>query len=173
MVTDVLAAGLSSLTIRYNILTCTASCFSAPGLLFTSKDKLGDWFEAYASLMELNVRTSTDIRSVECSNIDKKWTLVVSHCAHGQRTLISTHFLFGTGHAGEPNVPSFPDQGKFKGTIYHGSAHQDVTLNTPSRSLAVKRVLVVGTGNSGHDIAQNHHEASAPAATCCSGAGRT
>lgn len=52
-------------------------------------------------------------------------------------------------------MPSFPGQKDFKGTVYHGSEHQDASL---SGDVTGKRVVVVGTGNSGHDIAQNFYE---------------
>ena len=52
-------------------------------------------------------------------------------------------------------MPSFPGQNDFKGEVYHGSQHQDASL---SGDLAGKKVVVVGTGNSGHDIAQNFYE---------------
>lgn len=131
--------------------------------LFTPKDKLGDWFEAYASLMELNVWTSTKIESVEYSDSDKKWTVIVNNPIHGKRTLTSSYLVFCTGHAGEPMIPTFPGQKTFKGTVYHGSQHQDATQNTAS--VAGKNVVVVGTGNSGHDIAQNYYEAGAAQVT--------
>ncbi|KAJ9625462.1 hypothetical protein H2204_010324 [Knufia peltigerae] len=132
--------------------------------LFTPKDKLGDWFEAYASLMELNVWTNTKIVSVEYSDKDKKWTVVVDNPTHGgKRTLTSNYLVFCTGHAGEPMIPTFPGQETFVGTVYHGSQHQDATQNTAS--VAGKRVAVVGTGNSGHDIAQNYYEAGAAEVT--------
>ena len=134
--------------------------------LFTPKDKLGDWFEAYASLMELNVWTTTAVESVAFSESDKKWTVILSHPTRGHRILTSKHLVFCTGHAGEPMIPGFPGQDTFKGIIYHGSAHQDATLNTSSpASVAGKQVLIVGTGNSGHDIAQNYHEAGAAEVT--------
>lgn len=52
-------------------------------------------------------------------------------------------------------MPEFPGQNDFKGSVYHGSQHQDASL---SGDVNGKKVVVVGTGNSGHDIAQNFHE---------------
>lgn len=52
-------------------------------------------------------------------------------------------------------MPNFPGQSNFKGTVYHCSQHQDASL---SGDVTGKKVVVVGTGNSGHDIAQNFHE---------------
>jgi cation diffusion facilitator CzcD-associated flavoprotein CzcO len=52
-------------------------------------------------------------------------------------------------------MPSFPAQDQFKGSFYHASAHKDASLHP---DVAGKKVVVVGTGNSGHDICQNYHE---------------
>lgn len=52
-------------------------------------------------------------------------------------------------------MPTFLGQSDFKGNAYHASFHKDAAL---SGSVAGKNVVVIGTGNSGHDIAQNYHE---------------
>jgi cation diffusion facilitator CzcD-associated flavoprotein CzcO len=123
--------------------------------MFTPKDKLGDWFEAYASLMELNAWTSTKVCSAEYHEKQKVWTVEVERADGSKRKLSPRHIVFCTGHAGEPLVPNFPGQGSFKGEVYHGSQHQDASF---SGDLQGKKVVVVGTGNSGHDIAQNFYE---------------
>ncbi|THX92452.1 putative flavin-containing monooxygenase YUCCA3 [Aureobasidium pullulans] len=129
--------------------------------LYTPKDKLGDWFEAYASLMELNVWLSTSITSSSYSPETKSWTVDVKKADGSTKTLHPSHLILATGHSGEPRIPTFPNQSSFHGSIYHGSAHKDAT---PS-SAAGKKILVVGTGNSGHDIAQNYFEAGAESVT--------
>lgn len=131
--------------------------------LFTPKDKLGDWFEAYASLMELNVWLSTTIVKATYSDAEKQWTVTVRRGDGSERTVKPKHVIFCTGHAGEPKIPTFPGQDTFKGTVYHGSQHQDATAY--KGDLKGKKVVVVGTGNSGHDIAQNYHEAGASSVT--------
>jgi cation diffusion facilitator CzcD-associated flavoprotein CzcO len=123
--------------------------------LFTPKDKLGDWFESYASLMELNVWTSTTVSSAVYSDDKKNWTVDVKRGDGSIRTLQPNHVVFATGHAGEAKIPTFPGQSDFKGTVYHGSQHQDASV---TGAAAGKKVVVIGTGNSGHDIAQNYYE---------------
>jgi cation diffusion facilitator CzcD-associated flavoprotein CzcO len=129
--------------------------------LYTPKDKLGDWFEAYASLMELNIWLSTSVTSAKYSESSKTWTVDITKADGTKRSLHPSQLILATGHSGEPRIPSFPNQSSFKGQIYHGSTHKDAT---PS-SCHNKEILVVGTGNSGHDIAQNYHEAGAASVT--------
>ena len=69
--------------------------------------------------------------------------------------LSATNIDFLQGHSGEPKIPNFPGQKDFKGEVYHASEHQDASL---AGDVTGKKVVVVGTGNSGHDIAQNFHE---------------
>ena len=120
---------------------------------FTPKDKLGDWFEAYASLMELNVWTKTTLTSATFDHATSKWT--VDLLRDGKpRTIHPNHVVFCTGHAGEPKIPSFPGQKEFEGLVYHGSQHEDASQT----NVRGKKVIVVGSGNSGHDIAENYYE---------------
>lgn len=121
---------------------------------FTPKDKLGDWFEAYASIMELNVWVKTGIKSAAYDDSKSQWTAVVTRGDGSERTLHPRHIVWCTGHSGEPKVPKFPGQEQFKGALYHGSQHNDAS----EYDVKGKKVVVVGTGNSGHDIAQNFCE---------------
>ncbi|KKA24968.1 hypothetical protein T310_1002 [Rasamsonia emersonii CBS 393.64] len=121
---------------------------------FTPKDKLADWFEAYANLMELNVWTRTSIQSADYDDDAGKWTVTVSR-PDGFQVLHPRHLVWCTGHSGEPKIPSFPGQEDFQGVVYHGSQHQDASTHN---NVQGKKVIVVGTGNSGHDIAENFYE---------------
>ncbi|KAF2271169.1 putative flavin-binding monooxygenase [Lojkania enalia] len=137
--------------------------FPANWPMFTPKDKLADWFEAYASLMELNVWLSTTIAKASYSDAEKNWTVSLRRGDGAERTLHPKHVVFCTGHSGEPRIPSLPGQDNFKGTLYHGSQHEDASKY--KGDLKDKKVIVVGTGNSGHDIAQNYYEAGADSVT--------
>lgn len=120
---------------------------------FTPKDKLGDWFEAYASIMELNVWTKTTLANASFDDVKAQWTVDLIRDGK-QRTIRPKHVVFATGHAGEPKVPSFPGQSDFEGQVYHGSEHREAA-KTDCKG---KKVIVVGTGNSGHDIAEDFYE---------------
>ncbi len=62
--------------------------------------------------------------------------------------------VLANGTLAEPSIPSFP--GYFDGELLHSSAYKSATI------FAGKRVLIVGAGNSGCDIAVDavHHAAS-------------
>jgi cation diffusion facilitator CzcD-associated flavoprotein CzcO len=113
--------------------------------------------------MELNIWLSTTVSSAKYSDENKMWTVTLRRGDGTKRILHPKHVIFCTGHSGEPKIPTFPGQDDFEGSIYHGSEHKDASFS--SDSLNTKRIVVVGTGNSAHDIAQNYHEAGAGTVT--------
>ncbi|KAK0389521.1 hypothetical protein NLU13_3096 [Sarocladium strictum] len=123
--------------------------------LFTPKDKLADWFESYAKLMDLNVWTGTTVRSARFNEDTGSWTVHLRLPDNSTRVLKPTYFVLATGHSGEPLMPRFEGMDTFGGTVYHTSQHQDAA---DFGDLSGKKVVVVGTGNSGHDIAQDYQQ---------------
>ena len=59
------------------------------------------------------------------------------------------HIVMATGVSGIPNIPHIPSLENFKGQVVHSSRYDD------GENWNGKRALVIGTGNSGHDIAQD------------------
>ncbi|WP_183407747.1 flavin-containing monooxygenase [Nocardioides marmoriginsengisoli] len=122
--------------------------------IYSAKDKIADWFEFYAQAMELNVWCSAEMTDAAYDEAAGTWTVKV-RTADGERTLKPRDVVLATGAAGEPNVPDFPGRDSFAGTVYHSSKHG------AGGSWAGKKAIVVGACNSGHDIAQDLHEAGA------------
>ena len=91
----------------------------------------------------------------------KSWTVVVRRDDGIERALQPNHIVFCTGQSDEPHIPNFPGHSQFKGTVYHGSERSDAS----DTDVTGKRVVIVGTGNSGHDIAQNSYENGASSVT--------
>ncbi|KAM0553177.1 hypothetical protein ACHAPJ_007464 [Fusarium lateritium] len=129
--------------------------FPAEWPTFVPKDKLADWLEAYTNLMELNVWTNTALESAEYDDDTKNWTVTVQRGDRSRRTLQPRHVILATGQSGDPIIPTFPGIDSFKGTAYHGIKHTDASS---FKNLSQKKVVVVGSGNSGHDICQNFYE---------------
>jgi cation diffusion facilitator CzcD-associated flavoprotein CzcO len=124
---------------------------------FVPKDKLAGFLEAYAELMELNVWTGT--RLVGASFHDGLWTASLDGPA-GQRTVRARHMVLATGSvSGTPNMPALPGLEGFVGEVMHSSQF------TSGAAYRGKRAIVIGTGNSGHDVAQDLYENGAEAVT--------
>ncbi|HEV7711790.1 MAG TPA: NAD(P)/FAD-dependent oxidoreductase [Asanoa sp.] len=122
--------------------------------VYCPKDKIADWFESYASAMELDVWTSAEMTSSDYDEASGRWTLRV-RTPDGEREIHPRDVILATGAAGEPNVPNVPGREEFAGTSYHSSQHGS------AGSWAGKKAIVVGACNSGHDIAQDLYEAGA------------
>ncbi len=121
--------------------------------IFCPKDKLADWFETYASSMELNVWTSTNLDSSHFDEQNQQWTLTVTRSDGSKRTLRPKHVVLASGHSGEPNIPHFPGQEGFQGSYFgHSSKWPGATDGKG------KKAIVVGCCNSAHDIAQAYYE---------------
>lgn len=126
--------------------------FPAQWPVFTPKDKLADWFEAYVSALELNVWTGTELIGGAYDDAEGRWTVRVRRSDGDELTLRPRHLVLATGMSGVPYVPEIPGAADFGGELAHSSGHAG------AEGRAGRRALVVGSCNSGHDIAQNFHE---------------
>lgn len=116
--------------------------------LYTGKDKLGDWLEFYASAMDLNVWTAARLEHGDWDDREQRWRLRVAR--EGETRVVSPrHVVLATGISGDPVRMQIPGSERFDGAVLYA---QDYTGD-----LAVdgKRILVVGTGSSAHDIARD------------------
>jgi len=119
---------------------------------FVPKDKLAGFLEYYAEAMELNVWTSTRLVGAERDDAAGCWTVRLDG-PDGERILQVPHLVMATGAvSGLPKMPALPGLDGFVGEVMHST---DFTSGTRYQG---KRAIVVGTGNSGHDVAQDLHE---------------
>lgn len=127
---------------------------------FLPKDKLADWLESYVDTMELNVWTGTEFVSADRDEAAGTWSATVRRADGSERTFTSPHIVFATGgHSGVPYRPDLPGLADFQGAVLHSSEFSD------GRMYAGQRVIVFGTGSSGHDIAQDMHDKGAASVT--------
>lgn len=127
--------------------------------IFTPKDKLADWFEGYVRTLELNVWTQSKIVGSEWDDDTRQWTVRVERTQGGKseiRILHPRHIVLATGHAGEPDFPSHIEGiNDFKGDrLVHSSKYTCVAPNNG----AGRKAVVIGSCNSGHDIAQDYYD---------------
>jgi cation diffusion facilitator CzcD-associated flavoprotein CzcO len=122
--------------------------------VYTAKDKIADWFEFYAETMELNVWTQANLYETSYDVSEGRWTLKV-RTADGGRVVRPKDVILATGAAAEAYLPNVPERETFRGVSYHSSEHRSAA------DWAGKRAIVVGAGNSAHDIAQDLYESGA------------
>jgi cation diffusion facilitator CzcD-associated flavoprotein CzcO len=121
---------------------------------YIPKDKLANWFETYVEAMELNFWTETEFEGGSYDEHQGHWTVTL-RCADGKRTMHPRHVVLATGVSGIPSVPDIPGLRDFAGKVMHSSQYDD------GENWKGKRAIVIGTGNSGHDIAQDLYSSGA------------
>ncbi|WP_375157456.1 flavin-containing monooxygenase [Bradyrhizobium sp. RDT46] len=122
---------------------------------YIPKDKLANWFEAYVDAMELNFWTGTEFEGGAYDEAKGRWTVTLRRADGSEQTMHPRHVIMATGVSGIANIPEIPSLANFKGTLLHSSRYED------GESWAGKRAIVIGTGNSGHDIAQDLYSSGA------------
>jgi putative flavoprotein involved in K+ transport len=114
--------------------------------VFTPKDKLGDWLEMYAKVMELNYWGGSECVRAAYDERAREWTVETRRDGRTTR-LKPKQLVFATGAYGPPNLIPLPGIETFRGEHYHSSRYQS------GEPYAGKSCIVVGSNSSAHDIA--------------------
>jgi cation diffusion facilitator CzcD-associated flavoprotein CzcO len=122
---------------------------------YIPKDKIAGWFEAYAESMELNFWTATEFEGGTYDEKAERWSVVLRRADGSKREIHPRHVVLATGVSGIPNLPDIPTLRNFSGKVLHSSQYDN------GDAWKGKNVLVIGSGNSGHDIAQDLHSSGA------------
>jgi cation diffusion facilitator CzcD-associated flavoprotein CzcO len=141
-----------SLTLHNEVWANSLPYMPFPGTwpTFVPKDKLAGWLEYYAEAMELNVWTSTSFAGASWDEATGSWTVRLEQPDGSGREVRAAHLVLASGAvSGAPKMPALPGLGGFRGQLMHST---DFTSGTAWQG---KRAVVVGTGNSGHDVAQD------------------
>ncbi|MEO8166069.1 MAG: NAD(P)/FAD-dependent oxidoreductase, partial [Betaproteobacteria bacterium] len=125
---------------------------------YIPKDKLAGWFEAYVESLELNYWTETEFEGGTYDEAAQQWCVTLRRADGSKREMRPRHVVMATGVSGIPNLPDIPTLRNFGGRMLHSSQYDD------GESWQGKNALVIGTGNSGHDIAQDLHSSGASVA---------
>jgi len=113
--------------------------------VYPSKDKIGDWLESYSRIMDIDYWCRSTARTARYDEETARWTLVVDRDG-SEVTVHPRQLVFATGVSGKPNIPKFPGADLFQGQIQHSSQHSG------PEGYEGKKVVVVGSNNSAHDI---------------------
>jgi hypothetical protein len=114
---------------------------------YIPKDKLAGWFEYYAEAMEINFWTETEFAGGTYDD-DGRWTVELKQPG-GTRKMRPQHVVMATSVTGIPNLPEIPTLDRFEGEVIHSGAYSGAAGRENGR------VLIIGTGTSAHDIAQD------------------
>ena len=128
--------------------------FPANWPVFAPKDKIGDWLEMYTRVMELNYWASTTCDKAKYDEKKKEWEVHVNR--DGKEVVLRPkQLVLATGMSAKANWPTFKGQDIFKGEQQHSSTHPGPD------AYKGKKVVVIGSNNSGHDICAALWEAGA------------
>jgi Pyridine nucleotide-disulphide oxidoreductase len=120
--------------------------------VYIPKDKLASWFEAYVEAMDLDYWTGTEF--LGGTHADGRWSVKLRRNGE-DRELHPRHVVMATGVSGIPAIPDIPALRNFSGKVIHSGQYVE------GQDWKGRRALVIGTGNSGHDIAQDLYSAGA------------
>ncbi|MBV7482129.1 FAD-dependent oxidoreductase [Bordetella sp. BOR01] len=118
---------------------------------YLPKDMLAGFIGFYAWAMECNVWGNTRFLNGDYDEEQGVWNATVRLNDGTERTLHPKHLVFANGIAGGKKIPALPGLSDFKGEVLHTEDYYS------GGGYKGKRVLVLGTGTSGHDCAQDLH----------------
>jgi putative flavoprotein involved in K+ transport len=118
--------------------------------VYIPKDKLANWFEFYVEAMELNFWTGTELVGASYDDKRKVWSVTLKRDGE-TRVMHPRHLIFATGVSSIPAYPDLPGLKDFAGTVVHSGAFED------AEAWRGRKALVLGSGTSGHDVAQELH----------------
>ncbi|MGY5057088.1 flavin-containing monooxygenase [Streptomyces sp. 900105755] len=110
---------------------------------WVSRDDVVRYLEKYAEHHELEIVTGVEVSRVERSPEGDGWLLHAS----GGRELTGSAVVVATGFNHTPHIPDWPGRDGYGGEFLHAGAYRN------AEPFAGRDVLVVGTGNTGAEIA--------------------
>ena len=116
--------------------------------VYIPKDKLANWFESYVEAMELNFWTGTELVAGRYDEKRKAWSVTLRRADGSERTMRPRHLIFATGVSSIPYTPGLPGLDAFAGTKVHSGDFKE------AKAWKGRKALVLGSGTSGHDVAQ-------------------
>jgi hypothetical protein len=118
---------------------------------YIPKDMLGNWLEMYAEAMQLNCWSNTEFAGGSYDDTNGRWIARLRMADGTERVMHPRHIILSNGTNGIAHIPELRGLQDFAGDMFHSHGFKS---GAPWRG---KKALVLGTGNSGHDVAQDLH----------------
>jgi putative flavoprotein involved in K+ transport len=122
---------------------------------FIPKDMLANWFESYVEALELNFWTGTELAGGDYDDTTGRWTVTLRKADGSERVMHPRHLIFATGVSSIPVTPDVPGLNDFAGTVVHSGRFGN------GKDWKGRNAIVLGTGTSAHDVAQELHSSGA------------
>jgi hypothetical protein len=119
--------------------------------VYIPKDKLANWFESYVESLELSFWTDTELVAGSYEDKRSEWRVTLRRSDGTERVMHPRHLVFATGVSSIPYTPNLPGLETFAGVKVHSGDFKN------AEQWKGRRALVLGTGTSGHDVAQELH----------------
>src|SRR5215471_18298766 len=117
--------------------------------VYIPKDKLANWFEFYVEALELNFWPGTELVSGRYDDKKREWQVTLRRADGSERVMRPRHLIFATGVSSIPYTPpDLPGLDDFAGAKVHSGDFKN------AEAWRGRKVLVLGSGTSGHDVAQ-------------------
>jgi hypothetical protein len=124
-----------------------------PGMRFprshgrwVSRDGVIEYLERYAEHHALDLMLSTDVRGLARSDDGSAWVLSLAG-DWGERSIEAGSVVVATGYNNTPSMPDYPGREGYTGELVHASRYRNAS------EYRGRDVLVVGSGNTGAEIA--------------------
>ncbi len=108
---------------------------------YPAREQVVSYLEAYAQYHDLQIQFETTVSTVRH---DDYWMVETNHGPFRARNVI-----FATGMATTPHIPTWPGYETFPGEVIHSNTYKN------PKAFQGQKVLVVGFGNSGGEIAMD------------------
>ncbi|GAP83987.1 putative flavin-containing monooxygenase [Rosellinia necatrix] len=121
------------------------------GPAYLSGRQMVDFMERYGKEMGLAIELSTQVTKADYDSGNRRYNVEVQGKGGEKRVFSTKHVVLATGvFSEEAIIPEIASPDVFNGLVYHSGEHKSAS-QVPD--LGNKRVVVVGCGSTGHDIA--------------------
>lgn len=124
----------------------------------TGKD-LARGYQEYVDQHKINVQLSSYMKSASLDQKTNVWT--INFVSQGEtKTIRAPHFVLAIGAGGTiPKMPQLPGREHFRGEVIHSATYKNAS------EWKGKRCVIVGCGNTAHDVAEDMLDAGAAEVT--------